>query len=83
MPPLARALVAGGIRCSSDPAHPGGARLHAPSPPKRRALLGAGTVLSAADLDAAAKAGAGLRDQSDARRRLPQAARTRRFPCWR
>ena len=80
--PLARALVAGGIRVLEvtlrTPVALDCMRAIAAEVPE--ALLGAGTVLSAADLDAAAKAGAVFAISPGASPALLQAARTSPIP---
>ena len=80
--PLARALVAGGIRVLEvtlrTPVALECMRAIAAEVPE--ALLGAGTVLSAADLDAAAKAGAVFAISPGASPALLQAARTSPIP---
>ena len=83
--PLARALVAGGIRVLEvtlrTPVALDCMRAIAAEVPE--ALLGAGTVLSAADLDAAAKAGAVFAISPGASPALLQAARTSPIPSCR
>ena len=80
--PLARALVAGGIRVLEvtlrTPVALECMRAIAAEVPE--ALLGAGTVLSAADLDAAAKAGAVFAISPGASPALLEAARTSPIP---
>ena len=80
--PLARALVAGGIRVLEvtlrTPVALDCMRAIAAEVPE--ALLGAGTVLSAADLDAAAKAGAVFAISPGASPALLEAARTSPIP---